>query len=254
MGFIGELKFINVVKGYAKIKAISTGRRYNGFFFKINGESVYNFENEEIVFKKGTVIYLPRGSKYIKTLVSNGKSEYISVNFDGEPIMDTPFLFTGINTDYLIERFNLLYNLQARSDKSSVYKCRSVLYDIIAYLTETAEKGRESDLIKKIKPSFDYLHENIYNSDLQVDTLGEISGVSDAYFRSIFKKVIGVSPKKYVTEKRMEFAKTMLDDGYFDKIYDVAAASGFSDSLYFGKVFKESYGISPKKYMENIKK
>jgi AraC-like DNA-binding protein len=37
----------------------------------------------------------------------------------------------------------------------------------------------------------------------------------------------------------------MLESGDFDSIKEVALSAGYSDPLYFSKVFKKFYGFSP---------
>ena len=44
---------------------------------------------------------------------------------------------------------------------------------------------------------------------------------------------------------RMYHAKQMIDSGDFNTIKEVAQTVGYNDPLYFSKVFKKIYGLSP---------
>jgi AraC-like DNA-binding protein len=55
---------------------------------------------------------------------------------------------------------------------------------------------------------------------------------------------------EYLRSVRLKYAITLLDHG-IDSVKNVALLSGFSDPLYFSKVFKDSIGISPKGYIKN---
>ena len=46
---------------------------------------------------------------------------------------------------------------------------------------------------------------------------------------------------------RMRRAKELLADTN-EKIYEIAAEVGYSDAVYFNKVFKKNAGVTPKEY------
>ncbi len=54
-----------------------------------------------------------------------------------------------------------------------------------------------------------------------------------------------MAPQKYIISKRISDAKAIMDSGEYEKVQEVAAQVGYSDPLYFSKVFKKFYGISP---------
>lgn len=55
----------------------------------------------------------------------------------------------------------------------------------------------------------------------------------------------------YLTDYRLRFAKSLLDNNKF-KISTVAAMSGFSDVTYFNKVFKQNMNMTPTEYIQSI--
>ena len=70
-------------------------------------------------------------------------------------------------------------------------------------------------------------------------------GVSDTYFRKIFIAKFGTSPKNYIIEERVLHAKSIIDSGDFTTVKELALAVGYKDALYFGKIFKKHFGMSP---------
>jgi len=63
--------------------------------------------------------------------------------------------------------------------------------------------------------------------------------------KDLFLKEFGVNPSQYITEKRLSQAKSLIDNGDFDSISEIALSVGYSDPLYFSRQFKKKYGISP---------
>ncbi|WP_325200934.1 helix-turn-helix transcriptional regulator [Oscillibacter sp.] len=84
-----------------------------------------------------------------------------------------------------------------------------------------------------------------------LEGLDELAGrleVSAAHLGRVFTKKIGISPGKYITRVRIEYAKLLLLDPDTTISY-VAEASGFANANYFAKVFRRETGLSPTEYL-----
>lgn len=73
------------------------------------------------------------------------------------------------------------------------------------------------------------------------------------YVRKLFTKEVGVTPREYLLRARMELASGIIRSGITNKysgytVSQTAEACGFSDPLYFSRVFKKYFGVSPSEY------
>ena len=82
-----------------------------------------------------------------------------------------------------------------------------------------------------------------------VEELAERLEVSPAHLSRVFSRKTGISPGKYITRVRIEYAKLLLRDPDTTITY-VAEASGFANANYFAKVFRRETGLSPSEYLE----
>lgn len=82
--------------------------------------------------------------------------------------------------------------------------------------------------------------------DITVAKLASLMGISEKYFITLFKDIIGLSPRQYVIRKKMEKALQYLYEGSFS-ITEIAAMTGYQDLYAFSKAFKKIYGVSPSK-------
>lgn len=82
-----------------------------------------------------------------------------------------------------------------------------------------------------------------------VEELAERLEVSAAHLGRVFSRKIGISPGKYITRVRIEYAKLLLRDPDATIGY-AAEASGFANANYFAKVFRRETGLSPSEYLE----
>ena len=67
------------------------------------------------------------------------------------------------------------------------------------------------------------------------------------YLRKLFKKEVGLTPLEYLTRLRMKKAETVLTAMWTRdySVAEIAELCGYSDALYFSRVFKKHYGCSP---------
>lgn len=75
------------------------------------------------------------------------------------------------------------------------------------------------------------------------------------YIRKLFKKETGATPREYLLKERMTLAQSLLSGGISNRysrysVSQVAEACGFSEPLYFSKVFKKYFGKSPSELLK----
>lgn len=249
---IENLKLLDIINGISIQQRIFKNRFSHAFVFKINGESVYEFENSSLLLKKDEMLFIPKDSSYCVKRISE-KSEYVLINFDADIHSDAAKVYSldkysGLS--YIYENLAKLWLFGAKTEK---YKCYSVLYNILAFIS-AKEKLQYSyvEKFEKIEGVINYLHSNIFNYDLKVDDLHLLCNISDTYFRKIFKANFGVAPKEYIINKRLSRALSIIISGDYNSISEVALSVGYSDALYFSRIFSKKYGICPSEYMRRF--
>jgi AraC-like DNA-binding protein len=90
-----------------------------------------------------------------------------------------------------------------------------------------------------------YVEEN-YAKPITMAELSRQYYISTSTISHLFKQKLGVSFYRYVTQRRLIAAKTLIEKGH--SLEDVAAQTGFSDYSGFYRAFKQEYGISPQQY------
>jgi AraC-like DNA-binding protein len=74
--------------------------------------------------------------------------------------------------------------------------------------------------------------------------LAEIANLHPAYFSTLFKKVTGVSPLKFVMQRRLQRARELLLQTD-QPVRGIAALTGFYDAAHLTRVFHRAEGVSP---------
>lgn len=77
-------------------------------------------------------------------------------------------------------------------------------------------------------------------------------GVTPRYVNRIFQNVLGVSCRHFIGERKLTEAYRELTLSPLRKVGEVARLCGFSDPLYFTKVFTARFGASPKSFRDKV--
>ena len=72
------------------------------------------------------------------------------------------------------------------------------------------------------------------------------------YVRKLFKKEMGMTPLEYLTDLRMRKAELMLSSLWSRdySVSEIAGLCGFDNALYFSRVFRKHFHMSPTQYAE----
>ncbi len=89
--------------------------------------------------------------------------------------------------------------------------------------------------------------------DMTLDDIVRHFYLNKSYIISIFSGKYGYTPKQYILDRKMQAARTMLEEDY-DTIAEIADTLHFSSSQHFSASFKKSTGVSPDAYRKAFRK
>jgi AraC-like DNA-binding protein len=99
----------------------------------------------------------------------------------------------------------------------------------------------------RLLPALKLTAQKLSDPYLTVGDLAEKSFLSESQLRKIFRRVLGISPVRYVQRQRIEQACTILRTTEM-KIEAIAEACGFSDVPFFIRTFKSWTNTSPTRF------
>jgi len=121
------------------------------------------------------------------------------------------------------------------------------LYEQHESLVEGINESKGTRQMELIMQVIEYIKQNFSNPNISVDMLAEKAGLSTSYFSKIFKTLCNVNVSDFITELRLEHAKSLLKETEMN-IDEIAVKSGFLNTNYFYRVFKKGIGLTPSKY------
>lgn len=248
-------------------------------FFCVSGcGKIYTSEGMRVL-KPGSMLYVNSGNVYRHM---PGNVSYLAVNFDftqdfnymttpvalinlDELNIKHPLKMTKIDDAPCFDKycfFEDFYSLQKHLEalekefvqKFSFYreKTSAILINILASIARRAERHDSSNTRFDIEKIVEYINLH-YAENIDNATLSKIFHFHPNYISAEFKRCTGKPLHKYVLEMRLLNAISLMELGNTN-ISQIASLTGFSDSNYFCRYFKQVMGTTPKKYIQSYAK
>ena len=85
---------------------------------------------------------------------------------------------------------------------------------------------------------------------VNISQLARQAGMSERWFRRIFREVTGLGPKEYYDALRLDAAAELLQMGQAS-VAQIAERMGFSSPFHLSRAFKAHHGLSPSEYRKS---
>lgn len=156
---------------------------------------------------------------------------------------------TDADRSHLVALVNMVATEYLNKQSFDIFIIQNSLSVILHLIARNIQFINVSDSVKAIKSSkiqqiINYIHSNIYNSDLlSTKSLAEEFHMADNYISEYFKKHTDVALKKYIINYKLKLVETRLK--YTDLQYsEIASELGFTDSSHLNKTFQSYKGTS----------
>ena len=101
-------------------------------------------------------------------------------------------------------------------------------------------------LSEKLKPALIFIRNNYMNPQkMSEESISASCGLSISQFRKLFRQDVGISLPQYINNTRMSAAVYLICNTD-KKILAVALESGFYDISNFNKLFRKTFGMTPR--------
>lgn len=118
---------------------------------------------------------------------------------------------------------------------------------ILAFFNQLVSSGAGTrQLARETQEAMDYIGLHVAEQ-LEPEQIAAAVGVSSATLKRRFKEDMGMSIRDYVTRRKLQQSRVMLQDNAMS-MTEISYALGFSDSSYFSAVFRQYMGCAPREY------
>ena len=215
-------------------------RKCYGLSISIGGKIIYTHNDKKYVSDTCHVIFHPKNSTYELKCAQSG--EFYVINFDCFDEYNEFESFYTESPNQIVNLFNEV--LKNQQPNTFTLKNISILYSILYKLQE------KTSINPIVNQAVRIIEENYQSCDLTISLISEKCNISSCYLRRLFLSSLGISPKQYIINTRINHAKQLLLTNHYT-ISEVAEKCGFASVYHFSRAFKESTGLTPKKFTYN---
>lgn len=133
---------------------------------------------------------------------------------------------------------------------NDLWKLKKWFEQTVEEIIESVRDVQSIKMTRVIAQAKEYIDSH-FADDLTLERISTELCISQTYFSRLFKLETGQSFVDYLTEMRLEKAKSLLKTEEMS-IKQVCFEVGFNDPNYFSKVFKRSVGVTPGEYKSNV--
>lgn len=140
-------------------------------------------------------------------------------------------------------RFNRLFHaMTAASSAAFALQCES---DLLLLLSALQDRPMVVDPPASVRLALQRLADDPACA-VSLAELAALSGISRFHFLRSFAAATGLTPHAYQMQQRLHLARRLI--ARQTTLAETAAAAGFADQSHLSRLFRRSYGLTPKAY------
>ena len=222
-------------------------RPYHSLSYRVVGDAQFTYADDVAFAKSNDLTFIPAYCEYTQ----QAKNEVLFViHFLSDVNLPKKIKsYHTENSQYFERNFQELYRIWTSKKTGYEYKCKSILYKILSKIEQELDIGQFTDTAdNKLSEAIEYIHDNFTSTNLTVEYLAHMCGMSDTYFRQLFVSVFHMTPLKYINILKTNYAKELLRSGYYT-VSQVSDKCGFNNVQYFSLFIKKETGLSPSRFL-----
>lgn len=123
------------------------------------------------------------------------------------------------------------------------------LFVALMQVKPKVERSKGQLAAHQLRKAIEFIEDN-HASNIRLEDLAGLTGLSPAYFCSAFRLTTGLPPHRWQMRSRVNHAKHYLEDGKMS-LSEIAMMTGFSDQAHFTRVFRQFSGTTPSVWRKN---
>ena len=213
-------------------------RSYCLIHYVLDGEGWIHKNNQIYSVQKGDMfVILPTEVTTYRASKTN-PWKYVWLAFCADPIPD--FLSETVLRQKPVKQIFSQIRENCTAEIPYDGKLYALTHELLWILSDKdviSRKNRDYALFTKT-----YL-ENTYMNRVRIQDIADSTHIDRRYLTSVFQKVYGVSPKRFLMDLRLDKAQEFLSLGY--SVTESAVMAGFTDLPNFSRQYKARFGCSP---------
>ena len=233
-------------------------------FYVISGEGKFFVEGKYLDIQADDLIIVNSYIEHTEVSKENSPLEYIVAGIEGlhfhsdDKRFNSNFSmhnYKAYKNDILFYLKTLLHEMK-HQDEYSQHLVNSLLEIMLINMVRRTNTTLNVSPVKKTTKECIFIENYIndhFKEDIDLDKLSDLTFLNKYYLVHAFNQYKGISPMRYLIQRRISEAKFLLETTSYS-MNDISAIIGFSSQNYFTFAFKREIGCSASTYRKQFLK
>jgi len=164
---------------------------------------------------------------------------------------DQPLINCGIHEEF-IDCFYKVFDLVRKEKPGFQYIASGLVIKLLGYIISyRKQRDFSGKHIESVIEEARFIMRQNIEQPTNIQELAKKLHIGYSYFRKMFKKYTGFSPRQYHIHLKIMQAKELLLISN-KSIKEISFEMGFNSNYYFSRLFKSKVGISPSDFKNNM--
>lgn len=219
------------------------------FIYCTGGSGRIIFDDSDIVYKVGDVVLIPPLVYHQNESDTGFTNIHLNVR-DPALNLRRPTMIHDDGNHFILDAFTAAFYYFGSNPGKQTLLLSAYANLIVSLISNCLSMPVRNPIVEEIAKNIilSYPDEN-FELDQYLRTLP----FNYDYLRKLFKSEAGVTPHQFLSDTRLQAAAERLSftEGRQVNISEIAHLCGFREPLYFSKIFRKKYGMSPSQYQRS---
>lgn len=222
------------------------------FIYILKGEVAYTVENKKFTARQGELLLIKPYSYHYFTIQNKQDYEKIGIlcdfkNANIDDIIPQSFILVQCSNGRIHDIFHKIdfyyHNCPKETFQDLLQALSKEIFINLQLFSKQYVLTAPADSIHPlIEQALHYINENLFTFNT-VKELSRALSVSESYLKTLFANQLKVTPKNYITAKKMLFAKSMITNG--TPPTQAAFHCGYNNYATFYRIYLRYHNTNP---------
>jgi len=211
------------------------------------GSGQFVFDQLSLAYHAGDIVVIPPDTPHMNASESGFTNIHLNIG-PSTLALRQPVRISDDSNQSMLHLFSDVYYLYSSGAEEKAELLPAYGSLLVQHILCGNALPRKNRIVEQIEQSIVL---NYANANYKLDELLRSMPYCEDHLCRLFRQETGYTPHKYLIHMRLQAAASMLASNYSrNSIAEVARLSGFRNPLYFSRLFKQKYGVSPTQYVQ----
>ena len=216
------------------------------FFLRSGKFEFLNSDGQWTAVTAGDAVFCPKGFTFHRNVIETVTLDMIKFSTHADTPLETTVFRINDRISEALDRTVSRFCTEADIDTITRHYCTDICLEVEKILLSAEKDG--ITLPCEIENMFN----SRYTESITNDMLCELLHCSEATMIALIKRAKNKTPQQLLTEKRLKLARRLLVETN-DNVYSIAEKCGYSDPLYFSRLFKSQTGLTATEFRKKYR-